>query len=89
MRALMRENIRRADEPVQPASTPSTPSVPVSWGELIDEIKSVEIASEAVRANVRDELLASQNVAVLEIQLRRRALRIEDISLRRGNQQCI
>ena len=50
------------------AKNASTPRVPVSWGELIDkitilEIKSVEIASEAARANVMKELILLQKVA--------------------------
>jgi hypothetical protein len=47
---------------------PSTPRAPVSWGELIDkitilEIKSVEIANDAARANVLKELRLLQEIA--------------------------
>ncbi len=65
LRQLVGGEVRRANELVHNASTPR---VPVSWGELIDkitilEIKSVEIASEAARANVMKELLLLQELA--------------------------
>jgi len=46
----------------------STPHIPVSWGELIDkitilEIKSVEIADPAARANVGKELGLLREIA--------------------------
>jgi len=50
------------------AHNASAPRAPISWGELIDkitilEIKSVEIVSEAARANVMKELLLLQELA--------------------------
>ena len=47
---------------------PKTPNAPISWGELIDkitilEIKGVEIATEAARANVLKELRLLQEIA--------------------------
>ncbi len=45
-----------------------TPSVPISWGELIDkitilEIKAEKLSSETARANVRRELAQLVNIA--------------------------
>ena len=46
---------------------PSTPNIPVSWGELIDKITILEIKSEkmtgAARVNVQKELAALSKVA--------------------------
>ncbi len=65
LRGLLGDEVQRANALAKNASTPR---VPVSWGELIDkitilEIKSVEIASEAARANVMKELILLQKVA--------------------------
>jgi tetratricopeptide (TPR) repeat protein len=51
-----------------PSHSASAPIAPISWGELIDkitilEIKIVEIASEAARANVTKELTLLQKLA--------------------------
>lgn len=59
------DEVRRANELADHATTPRAP---ISWGELIDkitilEIKSVEIVSEAARANVMKELLLLQELA--------------------------
>ena len=65
LRELIGNEVQRANEP---ARNVSTPRAPISWGELIDkitilEIKSVEIVSEAARANVMKELLLLEELA--------------------------
>jgi len=65
LRELVGKDSQPANELEQSASTPWAP---ISWGELIDkitilEIKSVEIPTEAARANVIKELLLLQDLA--------------------------
>ncbi len=65
----------------------TTPRAPISWGELIDkitilEIKSIEIVSEAARANVMKELLLLQ-------ELTRPHLASEQLSSLKGNLKAV